>query len=230
MEKHGDRGNRALPVAIEVVEDRTGSARLDEGFLRLRRLLCRNLREDGSRSEVYPVDLVDREHLDAVAVALYRRGEAGVEVLVRTCLRPGAYFRREREPPAPGGEGSLMVEEIVAGVLEGEDRGLEGVRRRAAIEALEEAGYRVQPERFVHLGAPFYLVPGVLSEKVYPTAADVSGLDREDAPGDGSPLEEGGRVRFLPAREILRAAYAGELEDAKTELCVARLLAWLSAT
>ena len=37
-------------VAIEVVEDRTATSRLDEGFLRLRRLRARNRRADGSAS------------------------------------------------------------------------------------------------------------------------------------------------------------------------------------
>ena len=52
---------------IVVVEDRTARARLDEGFLRLKRLQARNRREDGSLSPEYPIDLIDRPTLDAVA-------------------------------------------------------------------------------------------------------------------------------------------------------------------
>ncbi len=57
-------------TAIEVVEDRTATARCDEGFLRLKRLRARNRRADGSRSPEYPIDVIDRPTLDAVAVCL----------------------------------------------------------------------------------------------------------------------------------------------------------------
>lgn len=216
------------PIALEVLEDRSASARCDEGFLRVRRLVCRNLREDGSRSAAFPVDLVDRENLDAVAVLIWRQAPEGPELLVRDCLRPGAFFRKDRDTPVPGESGSLFVKEVVAGILEAEDRGLEGVRFRSAEEAREEAGYRVAPEEVVHLGAPFYLVPGVLSEKVYLTAVDVTGRESEAASGDGSPMEEGGALAFYRLSEVLSACYRGELEDAKTELGATRLQRWLA--
>ncbi|MDF1566338.1 MAG: NUDIX hydrolase [Deltaproteobacteria bacterium] len=216
------------PVALEVVQDRTAEARCDEGFLRVKRLICRSRREDGSRSEPFPVDLVDREHLDAVGVLVWRRGAAGPELLLRDCLRPGAFFRKDREPPVPEGEAGLFVQEIVAGILEAEDRGLEGVRRRAAIEVLEEAGFRVAPEEIVHLGAPFYLVPGTLSEKVHLTAVEVTGRPRELPEGDGSPMEEGGRITWIPLAEVQARSQRGELQDAKTELGAHRLLLHLA--
>ena len=52
---------------IEIVEDRTARSRCDEGFLRLKRYRARNRREDGSRSAEYPIDVIDRPTLDAVA-------------------------------------------------------------------------------------------------------------------------------------------------------------------
>ena len=67
-------------TAIEVIEDRTATARCDEGFLRLKRLRARNRRGDGSLSRDYPIDLIDRPTLDAVAVCLWARGARGPEV------------------------------------------------------------------------------------------------------------------------------------------------------
>jgi ADP-ribose pyrophosphatase len=210
--------------AIEVVEDFTAEARCDEGFLRVQRLRCRNLRLDGSRSGVYRVDVVDRPKLDAVAVILFRQGESGLEVMTRQNLRPAAYFRAGKATTVPDGQSHLWVEEIVAGLLEPEDRGEAGLRHRAAEEAREEGGIAVSPDEVLLLGAPFFLAPGILSEKVFPTAVDVTGKDQGAPQGDGSPLEEGGKVRWWAARELLAACRDGRVQDAKTELALVRLL------
>jgi ADP-ribose pyrophosphatase len=211
--------------AIEVVEDRSDRARCDEGFLRVRRLVCRNLRSDGSRSVAYPVDVVDRAGLDAVAVVLWRRDpDSGrVALLVRQNLRPAAYFRREKQPAVADPREYRRVPEIVAGVLEPGDRGEAGLKSRAAAEALEEAGYPVVPEAVVLLGAPFFVAPGILSEKIFLAAADVGDLEARPPPGDGSPLEEGGRLEWVDIDEVLRRCLTGEIEDAKTELGARRL-------
>ncbi|WP_434381242.1 NUDIX hydrolase [Melittangium boletus] len=210
---------------IEIIEDFSSTARCDEGFLRLRRLRCRNRRADGSVSEVYRVDVVDRPRLDAVAVVVFRRGASGLEVLTRMNLRPAAYFRRDKPMALPDGASYLRVEEIVAGLLEPEDRGEAGLRHRAAEEVREEAGYAVRPEDVRLLGAGFFVAPGILSEKVFPAAVDVTGLAPEPPSGDGSPLEEGGDVRWRPFGELLALCRAGQVPDAKTELCLLRLLA-----
>ncbi len=210
---------------IEIIEDFSSTARCDEGFLRLKRLRCRNRRADGSTSEVYRVDVVDRPRLDAVAVVVFRRGASGLEVLTRMNLRPAAYFRRDKPMVLPDGASYLRVEEIVAGLLEPEDRGEAGLRHRAAEEVREEAGYVVRPEDVRLLGAGFFVAPGILSEKVFPAAVDVTGLVPEPPSGDGSPLEEGGDVRWRPFGELLALCRAGQVPDAKTELCLLRLLA-----
>jgi ADP-ribose pyrophosphatase len=212
-------------VDIEVLEDLSARARCDEGFLHLRRLRCRNLRKDGSVSRSYPVDVVDRPVPDAVAVLLFRQGPLGVEVLTRRTLRPAAYFRRALPLAVPDPEPYLTVEELVAGVLEPEDKGRAGVQRRAAAEVEEEAGYRVQPESVELLGPAFFMLPGIISEKIHPTAVDVTGTHPSRPTGDGSPLEEGASVRWWPIAELLAACRDGRVADAKTELCVARFLA-----
>jgi ADP-ribose pyrophosphatase len=212
-------------TAIEVLEDFSANARCDEGFLQIRRLRCRNRRDDGTVSPVYRVDVIDRPRLDAVAVLIYRTAPSGGrEVLTRKNLRPAAYFRRDKQPILPDPEEHLMVEEIVAGLLETSDRGEEGILTRAAIEVKEEAGISVRPEEVKLLGAPFFVAPGILSEKIFLTAVDVTGLESVTPEGDGSPLEEGATVRWRPIEAVLADCRSGALCDAKTELAIGRLL------
>jgi ADP-ribose pyrophosphatase len=218
---------------IEIVEDYTARARCDEGFLRLRRLRARNRRTDGSRSREYPIDVVDRPTLDAVAVCLWARTPAGIEVLTRRGLRPAAYFRRGRTPALPERE-YLLVEEIVAGVLEPGERGLDALRRRAADEAREEAGIEIAAERLEVLGAPFFPLPGIVSEKIHIVAGEVprgavTGPHPAPREGDGSPLEEGAVLEWRGLQAAIAACEAGEIEDGKTEIALRRLAARLDA-
>jgi ADP-ribose pyrophosphatase len=213
-------------TAIEVLEDFSHRARCDEGYLKLRRLRCQNRYADGDTSREYRVDVIDRPALDAVAVLLHRQGPRGLEALTRQQLRPAAYFRDGKPAAVPDPKRYLFVEELVAGVLESSDRGEEGIRRRAAIEAYEEAGFRVSPDRVTLLGAPFFVAPGIVSEAIFLAAADVTGLHQEThPPGDGSPLEEGATLRWWPIEELLAACRRGEVRDAKTELALTRFLA-----
>jgi ADP-ribose pyrophosphatase len=219
-------------TAIEVVEDRTARARCDEGFLRLKRLRARNRRGDGSASAEYPIDVIDRPTLDAVAVCLFARTPRGVEVLTRRGLRPAAYFRRGKVAVLPERE-YLLVEELVAGVLEPGEVGIDALRRRGAAEVREEAGIDVAPERLEPLGGPFFPLPGIVSEKIHLLAGEVDRPAREGrypAPheGDGSPLEEGAILEWRELGAALAACEGGEIEDAKTEIALRRLAARLA--
>jgi len=210
---------------IEVVEDVTSRSRCDEGFLHVKRLVCRNRRADGSASRDYRVDVVDRPIPDAVAVLIWRRGPAGTEVLTRKTLRPAAHFRSTLPLPLPDPRPYLLLEELVAGVLEPEDRGEAGLRHRAAEETREEAGFRIRPDEVELLGGSFFLAPGILSEKIHPTAVEVTGRPQEVPQGDGSPLEDGATLHWWPIDALLEACRSGAVEDAKTEVMVARFLA-----
>ncbi len=129
------------------------------------------------------------------------------------------------QPPIPDGQSHLRVEEIVAGVLEDSDKGQEGLRQRAAIEVGEEGGIQVSPEEIQVLGGPFFVAPGIVSEKIFLAAVDVTGEPQAEPLGDGSPLEEGSMVQWRPAEQLLADCRAGRLQDAKTEIGIARLLA-----
>ncbi|HET6439521.1 MAG TPA: NUDIX hydrolase [Anaeromyxobacter sp.] len=216
---------------IEVLEDYSARARLDEGFLRLKRLRAQNRRADGSASREYSIDVVDRATLDAVALVIWARTAGGVEVLTRHQIRPAAFFRRGRTTVLPEPE-YLLIEEIVAGVLEPGELGLDALRHRAAEEAREEAGLAIAATAIHPLGGPFFLAPGILSEKVHMLETEVArgpGPDLIEAPaeGDGSPLEEGSHLQWRGLAEALRACDDGRIEDAKTEIGFRRLSAKL---
>lgn len=207
--------------AIEVVDDFSATARCDEGFLQIRRLRVRNRRADGSTSPVYRVDVVDRPRLDAVAVLVVRGGE----VLTRMNLRPAAYFRKDKQQPLPDGRSHLYCEEIVAGLLENTDHGEKGLRLRAAAEVREEAGIVVAPEDIVLLGPPFFVAPGIVSEKIFLCTVEVTGREVVPADGDGSPLEESPPPIWRTVASLQAAIASGEVQDAKTEIALSRWLA-----
>jgi ADP-ribose pyrophosphatase len=158
--------------------------------------------------------------LDAVLLALWhRRPDGKVEVLLREGLRVPLVFGR------PEHAGRLVRStELVAGILERGEDDLPALRRRAVAEAHEEAGLTVPDGEVELLGAPLYPTPGMCAEKFYLAACQV--VDPVDAvrpPGDGSPFEEGARLRWLELDEAIAACRRGELEDMKTEVALVRL-------
>ena len=83
----------AKVTALELVQDRTATSRCDEGFLRLKRLTVRNRRADGTASREYPVDLIDRPALDAVAVAIWARSRIASPPCSPIATWPSAWAR-----------------------------------------------------------------------------------------------------------------------------------------
>jgi ADP-ribose pyrophosphatase len=208
-------------VELEVLSDeRVGEG----GFLSLRRLRVVAVRENGTRSSVGLYDFVERPMgLDAVVLALWHRGDDGrVRVLVRDCLRVPLVFGRpeaQRRPPQ-------LCTELVAGILERGDVGPDAVERRAADEALEEAGLTVAPSAIQRLGPPVFPTPGMCAERFHLLDCEVdrAQLDGACVPeGDGSPFEEGARLRWLALDDALAACRDGAIDDLKTEVTLRRL-------
>lgn len=235
---------------VELVVDsdeRTGGG----GFLEIRRLRLRNRRADGSLSAPYVCDSIARPYgQDAVVVAVYARSAAAsspaaassgspaassagsarvsrfadVQVLVREGLRPPLSFGRSPEAaPLPEPPPGLFMTELVAGILEAGDRGEEGLRVRAAHEVAEEAGFTVDPSAVMLLGAGSYPSPGSMIEKFYFVAVEVDPATQQPLSGDGSPMEEGARTRWLSLEFALAACVIGDIPDLKTELGLRRL-------
>lgn len=195
------------------------------GFLEIRRLRMRNRRADGSISQPYVCDSIARPYgQDAVIVAVFARSPAGVQVLLRDGLRPPLIMGRDpARAPLPEDPPSMFVTELVAGILEAEDVGEHGLRTRAAAETLEEAGFAVDPARVIILGAGSLPSPGAMVEKFYFTAVEVDPTTQQPLDGDGSPMEEGARTRWIGLHEAIAACVRGELHDLKTETGLRRL-------
>lgn len=212
---------------IELVKDRTSQSRCDEGFVRVRRLRIRNHYDDESTSREYACDVIERRYMDAVAVILYTRDPENGRILVglREGMRPVLYFRSERKPPIADERDYRHFVEVVAGAIEQDDVGWEGLRRRATLEVKEESGFDVSPDSIEILGGGLFSSPGTSDEKVYMTAVQVDPATQGVIHGDGSPMEESAHMFFIPLDEALKKSLAGEFEDGKTEICLWRL-AW----
>jgi ADP-ribose pyrophosphatase len=194
------------------------------GFLAVRRLHLVNVRDDGTRSRSYICDFLIRpKGIDAIVVAVYRRAAGRVEVLLRDGLRiPLAVGRPAHLLPVPDARKYLFFREVVAGIVEHEDRGEDGLRRRAALEVAEEAGYVVRPDEVRLLGAGTFPSPGAMAERFWLAAVEVAG-EAAPAEGDGSPMEEGAGILWMELGDAVAACVRGGIEDAKTELVLRRL-------
>jgi len=220
---HALARNRTVDVVVDS-DERVGGG----GFLEIRRLRLRNRRADGTISGPYVCDAIARPYgQDAVVVAVYaRRGpdHHRVDVLVREGLRPALVFGREAaRAPLAEARPTLYLTELVAGIVEDGDRGEDGLRARAAHEVHEEAGFVVAPSAITLLGAGMYPSPGSMVEKFYFVAVEVDPAAQGPLAGDGSPMEEGARTRWLALDDALAACMRGEIEDLKTELGLRRL-------
>src|SRR5688572_12220418 len=151
-------------VAIEILNERIVGK--EGGFLALRRLDVRNRRADGSTSRQYLVDYVIRpKGIDAVVVVIWCRQLDRIRVLLRDGLRPPIHFGRPAEEvPIPDAHEHLFCRELVAGIIEHGERGEEAVRRRAAAEVEEEAGFVVDPASVTFLGGGCFPSPGAVTE------------------------------------------------------------------
>ncbi|MBL9087010.1 MAG: NUDIX hydrolase [Planctomycetia bacterium] len=226
---------------VEVVEDRTKGSLADQGFLKVRRLVVRTKFRDGTTSAPYPCDILSRVRTDAVALLLYeltgdatprggrkarrpaRAAKRGLRVLLKTGVRPPVFLRRHLPLTQPDARPYGRLVEMVAGMLEPDDTGRHGVARRAAAEALEEAGVKVPLAAVEALGAESFPSPGVTDEKVHFRAARAD-LDARRAPeGDGSAMEHGTQVLVLPVEEAIAACRRGDVPDMKTEMALLRL-------
>jgi ADP-ribose diphosphatase len=193
----------------------TGDQRVGEGgHLRLRRMRMRLVLSDGSRTSEGSWDYVERPMgLDAVVVALFRRRSGAVEVLLRHGVRIPLQFGRP-EPTA------LLFPELVAGILEPGD----SVVQRAAAEAMEEAGLRVDTTAVQMLGPAVFPTPGMCAEVFHFVSCEIASNAVEHLPeGDGSPFEEGARLEWVRLDEALARCARGEIRDMKTEIGLRRL-------
>jgi ADP-ribose pyrophosphatase len=199
-------------TGFEVLDDqRVGEG----GHLRLRRMRMRLLLDDGSRTPEGTWDYVERPiGLDAVVVALFRRRSGRVEILLRHGVRIPVQFGRPQRPE------SLLFPELVAGIVEtGED-----LASRAAAEAMEEAGLRLEPSSVEVLGPAVFPTPGMCAEVFHFVCCEVApDAETHAVAGDGSAFEVGARLEWAALEDALIRCGSGEIRDMKTELGLRRL-------
>lgn len=217
-------------VRVQTVQDLTRVSSPSDGFLRRHRHRAKSILSDGTRTETYVVDYVDRaiERRHAVAVVPFvpEGHDAG---------RTQVILRRQMRYPAFLVTGQAMMLEAIAGIIEGQ----EGATAAGVRELWEEGGLRADADDLFELGAPFFPSPGVLTERIHLMAAEVSPKvlvpgALPPAPTDGSLMEQGAELLALTLDDALALTEvpANEelsLADGKTEIALRRLAAHLQA-
>ncbi len=213
-----------------MIQDLSEISKPLQGFLRRHRLRAKTLLTDGSRTETYVVDYVDRaeDRRDAVVVAAYALPEGATSPNEASVL----MRRQVRYPPFLLGGAPTMLE-LVAGLIELPERPEQACVR----ELLEEASLEVSIEMVESLGAAFFASPGILTERMFPVAVrlpieTLHAAAQLPALGDGSPMEEGASLVVMGISEAIEGAEQESPEgicDAKTELTLRRLRGRLNA-
>jgi len=209
-------------ISLVVLEDHTLPAQ--RGFLHLRRRVLALRHEDGTLSEPFTFDNVDRVALDAVVMAAHFHGSDGqLRIYLRSALRPAARLRPADRRPLPERETLGALWELPAGLVEPGESSAEGLLRCAARELEEELGFVVAPEALQPLGSATFPAAGIIGERHHFFHVEVDPEQRRRPTEDGSVLERGALIIAVPLATALQHARDGELEDAKTELALRRL-------
>lgn len=208
----------AMATRVEWIEDES-PPQAPGAWLRHRRPRMRAVYADGTSSEPFTYEHIERKATDAVVLLMHFEGR----VLLRTSLRPPLAVRTQLAVPLPSQEDdSPMLWEVPAGLIEPEELGLEGIRLGAVREAEEETGVRITAAELTPLGQPSFLCPGVIAEQLHYFAVALSSETLGTAAGDGSPVEERASLAFVPFADALKMT-----RDVKTELGIRRLMALL---
>lgn len=200
---------------------------LEGDWMKVALRTLRNHYDDGTVSPPFSAETAWRRGTDAAAVLPWRQTPAGVEILLRECLRPGVDLRkRVGEPVHDPHHPVPVLWELAAGVPEADELGHEGMRRCAARELAEEMGLHLPDEALRPLGGPIYPSGAILSEMLHLFEVEIpDGTPQTTPEGDGSPYEEVGRCRWWSLAEAVAACGEGRIADAKTEITLWRLIA-----
>jgi 8-oxo-dGTP pyrophosphatase MutT (NUDIX family) len=217
-------------VGVEIIQDISRISSPIDGFLRRQRVRAKSLLSDGTRTDTYVMDYVDRDPQirDAVAILPYVPADEGEPVGATRVL-----FRRQLRYPAYLVTGQPLFTEAIAGLIEAPETAQDAAMR----ELFEESGLRATRERVRQLGRPVFPTPGAFTERffLFAVEADHDTLEHADAGGD-SPMEEGAEListslsdaMVLLDQDPLSAERGVFIADAKTELLLHRLHAFLS--
>ena len=163
-------------------------------FFKIQEAILRYLRFDGQMSK--PVRRLVFERSDAVAAIILNRDTQKVLLINQ--------FRYPTYDKGPG-----WIYEIVAGILEANEKSEEAIQR----EILEEIGYKVDHLTYI---TTFYVSPGGTSERIILYYAEVRNAYKVSAGGGLASEEEDIQLVELSLPELWRALDTGVLVDAKT--------------
>jgi ADP-ribose pyrophosphatase len=214
----------ALP-RIDLVIEKDRSPRSTQGYLNIRRLDLRAKFPDGSESEPFTYDIVQRNALDAVVVAPHFRDAGGTRrVLLRSALRPPVALRPREVWPVPERPTLGGLWEVPAGLVEPGERSERGLRECAARELYEEIGATVDADAVQPLGPSTFPCPGIVGERHFFFHVEIDPAALVTPAEDGSVLERQAAIVTVSLEDALSLIRAGEIEDAKTEIALRRLL------
>lgn len=212
----------ALPaITLELLADESPAD--PGGFLRLVRRRYRAHYPDGTASDSFVYDAVDRRAIDAVVIAAHYLEGGARWVYLRSAVRPPLLLRDPAHSPVPDLDRGSGLWELPAGLVEPDEQSRDGVRRSAARELEEELGFALSDDRLVELGPSTYPAPGIIGERHFYFEVSVDASERGEPSHDGSPLEHAGVVLAVELKAALALCARGIIEDAKTELALRRL-------
>jgi ADP-ribose pyrophosphatase len=201
----------------------------ERGFLALRRQQMRLWYADGTPSEPFVYDTIERAALDAVVIVAHCRDADGRRsVFLRSAVRPPIATRPNGAAPSASGATLLSAEravlwEMPAGLVELHEVGETGLVQCAARELWEELGIRAPENAFRRLGPPLFAEPGTIGEQNHYFELRVDPSQRERPAEDGSVLEQRALVALVGVDEALELVAQGLIADAKTEIALRRL-------
>jgi ADP-ribose pyrophosphatase len=215
-------GPPPLPnIRLEVIEDL--SPKGANGFLRLRRRRIRAHYPDGSASEPFEYDEVDRRAIDAAVMLAHYEDARGVpHVYLRSSVRPPVAMRDKARSPLLEEHDHGGLWELPAGLVEPGEQTPEGVLGTAQRELMEELGFEVEKSALSPLGPSIFPTPGIISERLFFFHVAVDPNLRRAPELDGSPVELFGEVIAVSLSDALAWCSNGGIEDAKTELGLRR--------
>jgi len=177
-------------------------------YLKLDRRIYRFTYPDGISKEM-SVDVIQRKNNDAVVIVAYDNNG----IYFRSCIRPAIY----RIFPELGN-----MWELAAGLIENDETPIETAIR----ETKEELGFEVTEADCFALGQPTFPSPGIICERIFLFAINISGKKQNLIINDGTPMEHYGEATKVSFRETFSLINNGKF-DMKTELGCRRLLSFL---
>jgi 8-oxo-dGTP pyrophosphatase MutT (NUDIX family) len=193
------------------------------------RVRAKSVLSDGTRTDTYVMDWIDRDEQirDAVVVLAYAPAPKPQPIGATRLL-----FRRQMRFPAYLVTGQPLCTEVIAGLIDAPESALDAAVR----ELYEETGIRVNRDRIREIGRPFFASPGAFTERFFPFVVELSPDELERArPLGESPMEEGAELidtslsdaMVLLDQDPLNADRGIFIADAKTEILLHRLQAFL---